>query len=83
MSMFWKGTRQEFEGEMSWRATVRRGAKIYFILEREARKFYEYREGEKLVHTVDRSPLDVEELHREVRAGELQVLAGNLPVTDS
>jgi hypothetical protein len=78
MHVFWKGTRQEFERERTWRATIRRGAKIYFILEQTAGTFYEFREGEHHFRSVGRGPVDIGELQREERAGALVVLAGKL-----
>jgi hypothetical protein len=82
MHAFWRGTRQEFESEPTWRATIRRGGTTYFILEGKGSyvgKFYEYEEGQHPSLGLERNPVDIEKLKHEEEIEVLIVLKGKLP----
>jgi hypothetical protein len=81
----WKGTRQEFEREACWRATIQRANRgVSFILEGEgeyAGNVYEYTEGEDpSMWSDDRRPVNLEQLEQEEEFDELKVLKGKLPI---
>jgi hypothetical protein len=73
-------TRLEFEAKREWRATIKRGDNIAFVLEGQGTltgRFYEYSDN----CPSDRQPKEMEEekLCRQLAAGDIGLLKGVIP----